>query len=536
MPRVDRSRTSVRLRLSLSLERLEKRQLLSIAPIHVAVPQPLPPMTALQPGDYLPIPGVTVPVPGAIFVPAQIQRAYGLNQVTDQGQGETIALVDAYSQPNIRNDISVFSSDFGLPQMDGKNGDPTLSVLVPTGQPTPIDAPTSGPNAGWGIEISLDVEWAHSIAPYANIDLITCTNSGGDYLFGAEVDHQPYSSGVVYAATLPGVVVVSNSYGSGEFNGETNYDSQFTTNPNVAYTVSTGDGGAPGEYPAYSPNVVAVGGTSLTLLGLKGQYGLESGWSGSGGGVSQYESVPSFQSSNGVNNGARSIPDVSMDANPNTGVYVYDSYDGGPNGYYEVGGTSLSSPMWAGLIALGDQARGTAGALNSAGVLDALYGAYDSSNYSTDFHDVTTGSNGHSAGTGYDLVTGIGTPKAPAIVSLLGSTAPAVKIGGGGGVIGGPAAIGTGSAGFTNLDYDSSKSISARSARSLSVACSPVPYPTWSQRWISLNQKRSAACFPSSELFAVVRLGSPIRRASANTPSTTGPSVAMTSRTVVSRD
>ncbi len=205
---------------------------------------------------------------------------------------------------------------------------------------------------------------------------------------------------------------------------------------------------------------MAVGGTSLTLLGLKGQYGLESGWSGSGGGVSQYESVPSFQSSNGVNNGARSIPDVSMDANPNTGVYVYDSYDGGPNGYYEVGGTSLSSPMWAGLIALGDQARGTAGALNSAGVLDALYGAYDSSNYSTDFHDVTTGSNGHSAGTGYDLVTGIGTPKAPAIVSLLGSAAPAVKIGGGGGVIGGPAAIGTGSAGFSNLDYDSSKPVS----------------------------------------------------------------------------
>src|SRR5580693_3566951 len=116
MPRVDRSRPSVRLRPSLSLERLEERQLLSISPGHVAALQPLPPITGLQPGDYHPTAGVTVP--GAIFVPAQIQKAYGLNQISDQGQGETIALVDAYTQPNIRNDISVFSSQFGLPQMD----------------------------------------------------------------------------------------------------------------------------------------------------------------------------------------------------------------------------------------------------------------------------------------------------------------------------------------------------------------------------------------------------------------------------------
>jgi subtilase family serine protease len=240
-------------------------------------------------------------------------------------------------------------------------------------------------------------------------------------LFGAEVDKQPYSSGDVYAATLPGVVVVSNSWGGGEFNGETLYDGQFTTNSNVAYTFSTGDGGKPGQYPAYSPNVVAIGGTSLETLSLKGTYGYEIGWVGSGGGVSKYEAVPSYQSSNGVNYGARSIPDVSMDADLATGVYVKDSYDA-PGGYLKVGGTSLSCPMWAGLIALGDQARGSS--LNSTSILSALYGAYNSSSYSTDFHDVTTGNNGFPAGTGYDLVTGIGTPKAPGIVGLF--SAPSV--------------------------------------------------------------------------------------------------------------
>ncbi len=274
---------------------------------------------------------------------------------------------------------------------------------------------------------------AHAIAPYANIDLVTCQDSSGDSLFAAEVDGQPYSSGVVYAASLPGVVVVSNSYGGGEFNGETAYDGQFTTNPKVAVTFSTGDTGAPGEYPAYSPNVVAVGGTSLTALSTRGTYGSESGWSGSGGGISDYEAVPSYQSSNGVNFGARSIPDVSMDADPNTGVYVRDSYNGG---WLGVGGTSLSAPMWAGVIALGDQAHGSP--LNSSEVLGRLYGAYNSSSYATDFHDVTTGNNGFAAGAGYDLVTGIGSPQVRGIVGALASSSspvsrPGISHGDGGG-------------------------------------------------------------------------------------------------------
>ena len=402
-----------------NLERLEPRQLLStLAAGSAPVVPPIQP--AISAGDFTLLPaqgGGGTPI--EVYTPDQIRVAYGVNQITDEGKGETIAIVDAYEQPDIAKDINTFSTLFGLPLMDGKNGDPTLSILVPTGQSQP------GYNYDWGVEISLDVEWAHSIAPYANIDLITCQNDSGDSLFAAEVDGEPYSSGVVYAASLSGVVVVSNSWGGSEFNGETDYDSELTTNPNVAMAFATGDSGAPGEYPAYSPDAIAVGGTSLATLSLKGTYGYESGWSDSGGGISQYEAQPSYQSNAGLDYSARTIPDVSMDANPDTGVWVLDTPAGG---YGAVGGTSLATPMWAGVIALGDEARaaGGAGSLNSTGILDALYGAYDSTSYSTDFHDITTGNNGYAAGVGYDLVTGIGSPKVPAIVSLIGSFTPAV--------------------------------------------------------------------------------------------------------------
>jgi subtilase family serine protease len=412
MTQLSRSRRLVRRQPAASLERLEERQLLSTLPIgNSPVLPPISPAVASATVTLLPNAGG---FPSALYAPSQIRTAYGVNLVSQQGQGETIAIVDAFAQPDIASDINTFSTRFGLPKMDGINGDPTLSILVPTGQTAP------GYDPGWGLEISLDVEWAHSIAPNANIDLITCQDAGGDSLFGAEVDSQPYASGVVYAESLPGVVVVSNSYGGPEFSTESNYDVQFTKTPNVAVTYSTGDNGAPGEYPAYSPNVVAVGGTSLATRSIRGAYGVEAGWSGSGGGTSQFESVPSYQSNNGVNFGARSIPDVSMDADGNTGVFVLDTPGGG---YFDVGGTSLSCPMWAGVIAIGDQALGTS--LSSTSILGGLYGAYNSANYSTDFHDVTTGNNGHAAGPGYDQVTGIGTPKVPGIVSLFSSLSPA---------------------------------------------------------------------------------------------------------------
>jgi hypothetical protein len=381
----------------------------------------------------LPINKPAVTTANAVYTPLQIRLAYGVTSVPNQGQGATIAIVDAFNDPDITSDIALFSTDFGLPQMDGVGGDPTFKVLTPTGQPAPANA-TKGT---WDVEESLDVEYAHTIAPYANIDLIEVTSNAGDYLFGASVDGEPYTDGVTYAANLPGVDVVSNSWGGSEFNGETAYDVEFNQpaghNP-VAFTFSTGDSAAPGGYPAFSPNVVAVGGTSLYTASARGAYGSETAWSktvvrgvteGGGGGVSQYEATPAYQSANGVNFGARGTPDVSMDANPNTGVLVIDSYDNATN-FLEVGGTSLASPMWAGVIGLADGTSISGGgtSLSTTSVLNSLYGTYNSANYGTDFHDVTTGNNGFAAGVGYDLATGIGSPKANALVPTLAAAAP----------------------------------------------------------------------------------------------------------------
>jgi hypothetical protein len=416
MPRHSRRKPLVPHRSNLSLERLEARDMPSASPI-------APPPSA-QPAGLVVVPAAATPTVSAVYTPQQIRTAYGVNLLPNQGQGTTVAIVDAFNDPNINSDLSIFSNDFGLPQMNGVGSNPTFKIMTPTGQSTPANAPHND----WAVEISLDVEYVHSIAPFANIDLIETQDNSGDHLYGAEVDGQPYSSGVGFAKTLPGVVVVSNSYGSGEFAGETAYDSEFTTpGNNVAFTFSTGDSGAPGGYPAYSPNVVAVGGTSLYTLGARGAYGRESGWSGGGGGVSLYEPTPAYQTNNGVSFGARATPDVSMDADPNTGVLVLDQYDF-PGFFVEVGGTSLASPMWAGLIAEGDASRGPGLSLSSVGVNNALYGAYNSPSYGADFHDVTTGNNGFAAGPGYDLVTGIGTPKAPAIVALLGGAAPGAVV------------------------------------------------------------------------------------------------------------
>src|SRR5271157_2285466 len=192
MPRPDRSRPTARFRPNASLERLEERQLLSTVPI--ATPSALPAMQPdIQRGDIIPLSSPTS-YPSAIYTPAQVRTAYGVNQIPDEGQGMTVAIVDAYSQPYIQSDVNTFSSLFGLPKMDGVGGDPTLSIMVPPGQSTPPPANTEPGN--WGREISLDVEWVHSIAPYANIDLVTCQNNSGDSLYGAEIDGLSSASGV----------------------------------------------------------------------------------------------------------------------------------------------------------------------------------------------------------------------------------------------------------------------------------------------------------------------------------------------------
>jgi hypothetical protein len=344
------------------------------------------------------------------ITPAQMQQAYGVNQisfggVSGNGAGQTIAIVDAYNDPNIVTDATNFNSQFGLQQFNVAGG-PTFQVLNENGG---TSLPGNSAVNGWDIEEALDVEWAHSIAPQANIILFEAASASYSDLLQA----------VSTAANTTGVSVVSMSWGSGEFGGETSIDSYFTTpsgHQGVTFCSSTGDSGTPAGYPALSPNVVAVGGTSLSI-DSSGNYLGESAWADTGGGISQVEAQPSYQVGkvNGTSSTNRTVPDVAMDADPATGVYVLDSFSGG---WFEVGGTSLASPMFAGLVGIADQGRALQGQSSLDGATQTLSTLYNLSQ--SDFHDVTTGSNGtYSATPGYDLVTGRGTPIANLLVPAL---------------------------------------------------------------------------------------------------------------------
>jgi hypothetical protein len=212
------------------------------------------------------------------------------------------------------------------------------------------------------------------------------------------------------------------SWGSQEFSYETAYDAYFTTPPGhiggsglpggITFVASSGDNGAGTSYPAVSPNVLAIGGTSLTL-GPGNNYGSEKAWSGSGGGVSLYESKPSFQMT--LAGSMRSTPDVALNGDPNTGYYIYDTVTyAGITGWFQYGGTSAGAPQWAALIALADQGRALLGR-GSLGNAQAFIYRLPAS----DFHDITKGSNGYIAGLGYDLVTGRGSPNAKLVVQHL---------------------------------------------------------------------------------------------------------------------
>ena len=195
------------------------------------------------------------------------------------------------------------------------------------------------------------MEWAHAIAPVANILLVEASSASFSDLLTA----------VDYARNAAGVVAVSMSWGGGEFSGESGYDGYFTTpsgHGGVTFVAASGDSGAPVGYPAISPNVVAVGGTTLSL-GAGGNYLSESGWSGSSGGLSAYEAEPAYQRTVVTQTSTfRANPDVAYDSNPNTGFSVYDSYNNpvsAPWGQW--GGTSDAAPQWAALVAIADQGR-----------------------------------------------------------------------------------------------------------------------------------------------------------------------------------
>ncbi|MCL6516812.1 MAG: S53 family peptidase [Alicyclobacillus sp.] len=329
------------------------------------------------------------------YAPAQIRKAYGLDQVTYTGAGQTIAIVDAYGSPTIQNDLQVFDQQFGLKPA-------SLTIAYPSGKPRKTDG-------GWALETSLDVEWAHALAPDANILLVVAKSASISDLVTA-IDY----------ATAHGAVVVSNSWGGSEFSSEASYDTHFQ-HPGVVYTASAGDSGAALEWPAVSPYVLAVGGTSLQLAS-DGTYQSESAWSSSGGGPSTYEPRPSYQDNwVSVVGGSRGTPDIAWVADPNTGVAVYDSTSyQGQKGWYVIGGTSVGAPCWAAVVALADQGRTSP--LSNADLNSRLYsiaGTTGSAGYTTNYHDITAGSNGHPAQAGYDLVTGIGSPKADQLIPAL---------------------------------------------------------------------------------------------------------------------
>jgi hypothetical protein len=344
----------------------------------------------------------TVP---SIYNPAQMAHGYGFDQpdlpdgTVGDGTGQTIAIVDAFNAPNIFTDLQRFDLQWGLP-------DPNFTVATPQGQPAN--------NNGWALEASLDVEWAHAMAPGASIVLVESLNNGYGNMLGA----------VDYAAQQTGASVVSMSWGSGEFSFETSsfYDGRFAGYSNLAFVASSGDSGAPPIWPSVSPNVVSVGGTRLNLDG-GGNYLSETGWSGGGGGISAFESQPAYQ--NGVSDpwstSQRTSPDVAYNADPGTGVYVRFN-----NAWYVVGGTSAGAPQWAALVAIADEGRAQLGSnpLASQDTLNAVY----SLNGSADFNDITsgtsTGNPHYSAGPGYDLVTGVGSPNANLLITDLTNYTP----------------------------------------------------------------------------------------------------------------
>jgi hypothetical protein len=376
---------------------LEARTLLSNAqPFHVL----------LAPGGE---PGPLGTAGPTGYTPAQIRHAYGFDQiafpsgVAADGSGTTIAIVDAYDDPTIAADLAHFDAQFGLPN----------PVFVKVNQSGGVSYPP--PDAGWAGEIALDVEWAHAIAPGAKILLVEAQDNSFINLFAA----------IRFAAAQPGVDAVSMSWGSQEFPGESSWDKAFTTpsgHTGVTFLASSGDAGAPADYPAVSPNVVAVGGTTLHL-GAGGAYLGESGWSGSGGGVSAQELQPPYQKGVVTQSGVyRTTPDVAFDADPNTGFSVYDTFNNSASCPWEqFGGTSDAAPQWAGLIAIADQGRILAGESPLDGPTQTLPMLYALP--AGDFHDITSGvsagSPAEAAGPGYDLVTGRGSPVANRVIGDL---------------------------------------------------------------------------------------------------------------------
>ncbi|HEY3954473.1 MAG TPA: S53 family peptidase [Streptosporangiaceae bacterium] len=337
------------------------------------------------------------------YGPSDLASAYELPSRTTV---RIVAVVDAYNDPNAVSDVATYRSSWGLPACNSTTGAGCLTVTNENGATSPL--PADSGSTGWATEESLDVDMVSATCPSCHIVLVEASSASISDL----------GTAVNSAVSVLKAGYVSNSYGASESGTETTWDTDYYNHPGVAVTASAGDGGYGVSYPAASPDVTAVGGTTLvqasgTTRGWKESvWGSSAGGEGTGSGCSKFEAKPSWQTHSGCSH--RIDNDVAAVANPNTGVAVYDTYDQG--GWLEVGGTSASSPIIASVFAL-------AGAPNA--------GSYPSSypyNHPKDLHDVTKGANGSCAPhaflchaeKGYDGPTGLGTPhglgafKAPA--------------------------------------------------------------------------------------------------------------------------
>jgi subtilase family serine protease len=322
--------------------------------------------------------------PSSGYTPCDLQSAYNVVNSTG-GSGQTVAIVDAFNDPNAESDLAVYRSQFGLPACTTANG--CFKKVNQSGQQG--NYPRN--NVGWSEEISLDLDMVSALCPNCHILLVEATTNSLANLEAA-----------VDTAVRLGATEVSNSYGGGESSTETSADTHYN-HPGVAITASSGDSGFGVEYPAASRFVTAVGGTHLVRANNSRGW-TETAWSGAGSGCSAFEAQQSWQSS--VSNitsvcSRRAVADVSAVADPNTGVDVYDTFR--EPGWLVFGGTSVASPIIASVYALAGNAS------------SVTYGSFPYSHTSS-LNDVTSGSNGScgnllcNATTGWDGPTGLGTP------------------------------------------------------------------------------------------------------------------------------
>jgi subtilase family serine protease len=315
--------------------------------------------------------------------PASLRAVYGLPSTGGAG---TIAIVDAYDAPTVERDLAVFSSTYGLRACTTANG--CFRRVYASGVKPAL-------NCGWAQETALDVEWAHAMAPNARIVLVEAASSNSTDLLRA-VD---LASSIVSPGGK-GFGEVSMSWGFGEFSGEKTLDSHFNR-PGVVFVASSGDVGGARQYPATSPQVIAAGGTTVQRDST-GRFVGETAWSGSGGGPSTFEIRPQYQDRVVSKVGSRrGVPDVSFNANPYSGVAVYDSTAcQGLVGWLVFGGTSVSAPALAGVVNL-------AGHFYQSSNLEL--GVIYSHLGTTVFRDITSGRAGiFGAVKGWDFVTGVG--------------------------------------------------------------------------------------------------------------------------------